>query len=193
MNTIIASIISSSVIASIVTGLLSYRNTNKTIHAQIVANARHQWIQEVRSLSSEYITIVGNIATLIEKENERNFDNFSESVLNECHDLLRDLLKIKNKISLYFGTNKTYEKGYIKTKTVHELDQENIEINDVIEQTYDNVKEFIESINKEIQKGKVNHKQINDSCDVIVLDLYMFQGSISSYLKSEWYKTKKMK
>ena len=184
-------IISSGAFAALVTGVLNVRNTNKTVHAQVVAKARHDWIQEVRNLMSEYLSEIEDIKYNINREYQTNENSFSIPVINQNNNKFKSLSILKNKISLQFGQTKTYRTWWFFEKT--KKDKDNIHFNELMDKVNNDMESYINLVFKLINNESVSKKDMDLAYDKVTMSLYLLNDETSNYLKSEWYKTKKMK
>ncbi|WP_210123025.1 MULTISPECIES: hypothetical protein [unclassified Staphylococcus] len=181
----------SGLVAAIVTGVLNVWNTNKTIHAQVVSKARHEWIQEVRNLISEYISEIEHLKYNINMEYQTNGNKFSLPIINQSNKKFKSLTILKNKIFLHFGQTKTYRTWYLKKVTKN--DEDNIHFNKLVDNVNDNMESYINLVFELINSRSVSEKEMDLAYDKVTMDLSLLNGEASNYLKSEWYKTKKMK
>ena len=112
-------IVSSGAFAALVTGVLNVRNTNKTVHAQVVAKARHDWIQEVRNLMSEYLSEIEDIKYNINREYQTNENSFSIPVINQNNNKFKSLSILKIKFLCTLAKLRHIEHGgFRKTKKI---------------------------------------------------------------------------
>lgn len=193
MNNFIISMLSSSLVAAIFTGLLNIKNTNKTIHAQVVAKARHEWIQEVRNLVSEYMSEITHIKLSIDKELQDDNSKINLPTLNQAAKRLNDLEIHKYKIILHFGESKTYRDWKKLWKKTVITDETNKKYNKNYEDIEKNISEYIELAKKLQKNKKIESESIQDIQKKIELSILSLNKATSNYLKTEWYKTKKMK
>ncbi|MGW7910387.1 hypothetical protein [Staphylococcus xylosus] len=82
----ITTILTSAVISALVGGFFNIITTKKTIKSQVVSKARHEWIQEVRNLVSEYLSKTYNFYILI----ILNVDNETMILNEKDYKILQD-------------------------------------------------------------------------------------------------------
>lgn len=189
----ITTILTSAVISALVGGSFNIITTKKTIKSQVVSKARHEWIQEVRNLVSEYLSKTYNFYILI----ILNVDNETMILNEKDYKILQDkqleIQKLSVKIRLFFGE-------YKYTKTGEEKDSLNIEYNSKIkkiERLTDEIETIFRERNSKVEESEEETKETRERVIKLrkELDLYIENVTeyTSKYLKTEWEKTKNNK
>ena len=179
----------SGLVAAIVTGVWNIRNTNKTVHAQVVSKARHEWIQEVRKLVSDYITDTTVILNDIKDSYSEQNEYISKRDVKRIDRMTKNIENKSNQIILFFGERKTIKKNGSKT-TVE--DKDNQKYNKVVKNVKENIYTMIESAHKISEKNYdktdlYNITTLRDETKTLIKDIV---ANTSEYLKTEWYNTK---
>ena len=182
----------SGLVAAIVTGVWNIRNTNKTVHAQVVSKARHEWIQEVRKLVSDYITDTTVILNDIKDSYSEQNEYISKRDVKRIDRMTKNIENKSNQIILFFGERKTIKKNGSKT-TVE--DKDNQKYNKGVKNVKENIYTMIESAHKISEKNYdktdlYNITTLRDETKTLIKDIV---ANTSEYLKTEWYNTKEGK
>ena len=192
MNWLIV-ILTSTVVSAAVSVTGSWIIQNKKIHAEIVSKARHQWIQEVRALLSEYITELGylnkEVGFILDDEDEK----FTMPFANKIKNPVKKINTLCNKIILYFGEVKIVNDEEIEDKNNVSFNNKITELNEIVNKLHhvcmENGKFFQENeYNPSEDNEKISNynEQIENQVNELIKES-------SKYIKTEWYNTKKQK
>ncbi|MGO3049771.1 MAG: hypothetical protein ACTIDZ_06980 [Staphylococcus sp.] len=185
-------ILISGLVAAIVTGVWNIRNTNKTVHAQVVSKARHEWIQEVRKLVSDYITDTTVILNDIKDSYSEQDEYISKRDVKRIDSMTKNIENKSNQIILFFGERKTIKKNGSETTVEDKVNQK---YNKVVKNVKENIYTMIESAHKISEKNYDktdlhNITTLRDETKTLIKDIV---ANTSEYLKTEWYNTKEGK
>lgn len=161
---------------------------NKELNANIIAQSRIDWIQDVRKLTNEYITSGQNFMEFIFSYEYYKKNKDEEEIVTQVNLRHTNFLMSLNKLMMYFPEYESHENLYSGIKN-----KENEIIHIVIYEMYYELKGYADFV----IDGNPRDDYIpenNLSVDQFIREHFdKVQAFISIYLKKEWEKAKNMK
>ncbi|WP_204256375.1 hypothetical protein [Mammaliicoccus sciuri] len=160
---------------------------NKELNANIIAQSRIDWIQDVRKLTNEYISSGQNFMEYIYSYEYYTNNKDKEELVTQVNLRHTNFLMALNRLMMYFPEYESHENLYNGIKN-----KENEEIHYVIYEMYNELKDYADFVIKGGDKEKYAPKN-NLSKDEFIREHFdKVQTFISIYLKKEWEKAKNM-
>lgn len=160
---------------------------NKELNANIIAQSRIDWIQDVRKLTNEYISSGQNFMEYIYSYEYYTKTKDVEELISQLNYRHTNFLMALNRLMMYFPEYESHENFHDGIKN-----RENEEIQIVLYEMYDELKDYADFV--ESGEKKENYKPKNNlSNDEFIREHFdKVQTFISIYLKKEWEKAKNM-
>lgn len=168
--------------------VLDWIVNKRKIKAEVISKSRVEWIQDVRSLTGEYINDAQYFTTFIFSlpyyRQNMNKDELNDE-LNIRHS---KFLSTKHKLTMYFPIYSNIE--HVEKEKIN---KENKDINDIIHNMYLDIKRFSDYVIKENKLEGFVAKNKGDQNTFIEKHYNLLNLNMSTYLKKEWIMAKKNK
>ncbi|HAL08927.1 MAG TPA: hypothetical protein DCO67_03045 [Staphylococcus sp.] len=116
------------------------------IKAEVISKSRVEWIQDVRSLTGEYINDAQYLTTFIFSYPYYIKNKDKEIIIDELNIRHNKLLSTMHKITMYFP-----EYNNIEDVKNEKININNQEINNIIQNMYQDIKKFSDYVVKKIK------------------------------------------
>lgn len=177
------------------------RINKKRIKADLVAKSRIEWIQEVRKLTAEFITLSTN-TVLVHKRIINSKSTKDESKwIEEFYNNTEELANKQNLLKLYlpkYKTKKSYLPKYITKKKFVDINEDNSGVkmnlsNERYNYYIDEIRNYISILNYEKEEQKLDESILENKAENVFYANEELSNYSSTYLKNEWEKAKSIK
>lgn len=157
-------------------------NSNRQIRANLKSKARIEWIQSVRKLSTEYISVCLEYMQILKRSINIRTDDEMIEFNNELRDKMNEINKYKYLLIMHFGTKKNKRYIIFKRQVKNKENEKMIEeIKRLFNQVCIHEKIYLKQDREPTEEENRNVK------------LYQFVELFSDYFKKEWDKAKNNK